>query len=78
LRLINGFGSGSSNTFLDLSDLLFIFLSLLDLSVLDFDLLNFLGVLLDLRLLKILRSDDIRWLESCRWMSDPALDVFQS
>ena len=76
LGLINGFGGGSSNTFLDLPDLLFIFLPLLDLSVLDFDLLDFLGVLLDLCLLEILRGDDIRWLESRRWVSDPALDVF--
>jgi len=65
LRLINGFGGGSNNTFLDLPDLFFIFLPLLNLSILDFDLLNFLGVLLDLCLLEILRGDDIGWLESC-------------
>ena len=59
LRLIYGLGGGSSITFLDLPHLLIIFFPLLDLSVLDFDLLDFLGVLLDLCLLEILRSDDI-------------------
>jgi hypothetical protein len=59
LRLIDSFSGGTSSTFLDLFHPLIILFPLLNLSVLDFDLFDFLGVLLDLCLLEILRSDDI-------------------